>query len=442
MSAPSGPAGRVVRNVHHGVRVVPTGEIEADDTALRAQAVDVADALPGQADGGGVLEAGTFDTPFDYLFDKLAAGVPAHHLDNTDPATTVAHLKALGQAMIEDEAPADAQLQATGNSTIPPVYTYWGQFIDHDITLNTDNNKGIADVTATDLKPLQPSAVVAGLHNFRQPALNLDSVYGDGPTLNGEPPTEAANMYSGPKLRLSAATVVTPGGAGETVAPPADRDLFRIAPSTEAVVGDSRNDENLIVAQLHVAFVRFHNAVLKEVRDAPGPPLDDRTLFNRVRQLVTWHYQWLVVHDYLKTVTQTGVVDKVLLGGNKVFTERNGAVYMPLEFSAAAFRFGHTMVRAFYDYNRNFGRKGNAHPDDPDGAGAVAPVATFQQLFDFTGSALGPDGKPRPFNGFGLPTLPDNWITEWDRFVDKGSVRPTTSPVRSTPSSRRRCSTC
>ncbi len=112
------------------------------------------------------------------------------------------------------------------------------------------------------------------------------------------------------------------------------------------------------------------------VQDAPGDPLDDRALFARVQQLVRWHYQWLVVHDYLKTVTQTGVVDKVLLGGNKFFTERSGGVYMPLEFSAAAFRFGHTMVRAFYDYNRNFGRKGERLRE----AGAVRDVRADVRL--------------------------------------------------------------
>jgi hypothetical protein len=177
------PSGRVVRNTHHGSLLVPR-EVGAD-AALRVQAVEVAEALQSGTETGAVERAVEFSTPFDYLFDKLAAEFPAHHLANTDPATTTAQLKALGQAMIEEQGPAGGELQATGNSTIPPVYTYWGQFIDHDITLNTDNNKGIADITKANLAPLQPSAVVAGLRNGRQPALNLDSVYGDGPTFPG-----------------------------------------------------------------------------------------------------------------------------------------------------------------------------------------------------------------------------------------------------------------
>jgi hypothetical protein len=119
-----------------------------------------------------------------------------------------------------------------------------------------------------------------------------------------------------------------------------------------------------------------------------------------------------VVHDYLKTVTLPGVVDKVLLGGNKLFQPRYGEVYMPLEFSVAAYRFGHSMVRGFYDYNRNFGRKNG-------GPGKVRPFATFQQIFAFTGSA-----RPEPFSGTGAPTLPHNWEIEWGRFVDKGDSQP------------------
>jgi hypothetical protein len=285
MTAPSGAAGRVVRNVHHGTRVITEG-VPADTVALRAQTESEADAL---ADAGGevALESVEFHTPFDYLFDKLAAEFPAHHLDDTNPAATVARLKDLGAAMIEEEAPPGGELQAQGNSTIPPVYTYWGQFIDHDITLNTDNNLGIADITRPDLKPIPPQTVVAELHNGRLPALNLDSVYGDGPTFPNDAPTEAKDFYDGPRMLLSE---VAPA-AGLPIAPADDleRDLFRADGSTEAVVGDSRNDENLIVAQLHVAFVRFHNAVLDVVQDAPGKPLDDRALFDRVRELVRWH---------------------------------------------------------------------------------------------------------------------------------------------------------
>jgi hypothetical protein len=88
---------------------------------------------------------------------------------------------------------------------------------------------------------------------------------------------------------------------------------------------------------------------------------------------------------------------------------------MPLEFSVAAFRFGHTMVRAAYDHNRNFGRRGRIRPGDHPG---FSPSASFDLLFLFTGA----EGNPNPLRG--SPTLPSNWIIEWDRFVDRGSAFP------------------
>jgi hypothetical protein len=182
-----------------------------------------------------------------------------------------------------------------------------------------------------------------------------------------------------------------------------------------AFIGDMRNDENLIVAQLHLAFLRFHNEVVNWLEQHEGG-CDQAELFNRARNLVQWHYQWLVVHDFLKTVTLSGVVDKVLLRGPQFYALRNGEIFMPLEYSVAAFRFGHTMVRGVYDFNRNFGRPGN-----------VLPNSSFDLLFLFTGNGVqrNPDGTVtlNPFFGQG-PSLPFSWIIEWDRFIDRGSAFP------------------
>jgi hypothetical protein len=122
-------------------------------------------------------------------------------------------------------------------------------------------------------------------------------------------------------------------------------------------------------------------------------------VFNTARRLVRFHYQWLVVHDYLPTVTQPGIVDEVLVNGPRFYPKRpKDELFAPLEYSVAAFRFGHSMVRGRYDHNRVFG--------------VPNALATMNQLFEFTGG-----GFPNPLAG--LTALPSNWIIEWDRFTDK-----------------------
>ena len=393
--------GQVLTEIKHG------GHILEEDSARAAAMADQQESITLAADAVGEV---LFETPFDYLLLDLKSD-PEAHLPASDPSATVAALNALGEAMVENAlAQGEDPLQPTGNATIPPVYTYWGQFIDHDLTANTDRNSKISDITASDLAPLDPDFVVANLKNLRQPTLNLDSVYGDGPTFDASNPTQAGSFYDGIKLKVGtvATNPNTPPIAGDPIPP--DEDLQRDLPRIDktAQIADARNDENLIIAQLHTAYLRFHNAVVDWVIANEGSYSSDEQRFERARQLTRWHYQWLVVHDYLKTVSLSGIPDKILLSGPKHYAPRDGVAYMPLEFSVAAYRFGHTMVRAAYDHNRNFGRPGK-----------VIANAPFDLLFAFTGN-----GNP-PFPAPGTTdTLPFNWIIEWDRFVHKGSSFP------------------
>ena len=321
------------------------------------------------------------------------------------------------------------------------------------MTANTDRDPtGIFDVKKSPILPVPPGTVTEQLKNLRRPTLDLDSVYGNGPGLDEayyqpDPGPADAGFYDGIRMRVGTNVLVDlTGQAIPGVRIPDDDDLERDLPrigsliadgviteddlpaeiqgdpknKTLPFIGDSRNDENLILAQFHLAVLRFHNKVVDAVEADPAAygveDATDAEKFACVQRLVRWHYQWLVVNDYLPTVTMPGMVDKVLLGGNKFYEPlAGGELFAPLEYSVAAFRFGHTMVRGAYDHNRNFGV--TVPPSVPP------RVATFAQLFQFTGNGHVIDADDitksthNPFRN--SATLPFNWIIEWDRMVDK-----------------------
>lgn len=302
-----------------------------------------------------------------------------------------ARLLALAKAMRDvDDPDADTQ----GDSKMPAGFTYLGQFIDHDVTLDTTPLTERID---------DPEAV----ENFRTPALDLDSVYGLGPAgsphlYERDPETLAmgARLLTGTALR--SARIVVPG---QEIPDLPGHDLPRSAHTGLALIGDPRNDENLLVAQLHVAFIKFHNKVVDHLR-GQGVPAGD--LFERARQLVTWHYQWLVLHEFLGQITgDPGIAERIVRAGRRHnrFVKRP---FMPVEYAVAAYRFGHSMVRERYDHNAIF-RKGGATP------------ATLGLLFSFTAKSgrlvgsLRPPATPLP-----QPVLPSNWVIDWRRFFDFG----------------------
>ncbi len=313
-------------------------------------------------------------TKFDYMFPALQAS-PANLLP-TSPAT-LEGLDALGLSM--REAGPEAADPAR-DSTIPSAYTYLGQFIDHDITLELRSDK-LASVTDPALVPLPLATIHSQLFDARTPGLDLDSVY-----------TAPAPHDGADKMQVGQVTVVTSGGPPPFTHVPGVIDPFHDLPrkppaadpkiDREALIGDGRNDENLVVAQLHTAFLRAHNAIV-----------DSGQTFAGARKLLRRHYQWIVLHDFLPRIANPRIAAAIVRQHTAPHVPP-AFRFMPLEFSVAAYRFGHSMVRANYDHNINF------------------PNATLAQLFTFT--ALSGDNA-------GLPTLPDNWIIQWEKFVDAGA---------------------
>ncbi len=305
------------------------------------------------------------------------------------PPLTVpeAALQALANAM-KDANPDDP---AGDNPNIPAGFTYLGQFVDHDITL---------DLTSIGEKAADPTAV----HNFRTPALDLDSIYGLGPDgsrhLYARASGGGSGKTPGPKF-LIGRTINVPFG---NVTGDHRNDLPR-SPEGFALIGDHRNDENLLVAQTHLAMLKFHNKVC-DIVSVGGMPAEQ--VFNEARRIVTWHYQWMVLHDFVERLTEPGIVARILNQGRKFYRFKK-VPYMPVEFSAAAYRLGHSMVREVYSHNRIF---------TPGGV-----PATLDLLFQFTGLSGGIIGDlaPNPPAGpLPLPVLSSNWIIDWRRFFRLG----------------------
>jgi hypothetical protein len=192
--------------------------------------------------------------------------------------------------------------------------TFFGQFLDHDMTFDADSRLA---------HPTDPQTA----RNYRTPSLDLDSLYRAGPVAQQELYDPSDHV----KLKLES------GGLFE--------DLPRRADST-AIVGDPRNDENLIIAGLHCAFAAFHNRAVDHVRgEGPSGAAD---VFEAARRLTTWHYHWLVVTEFLPQIVGQDIVDRVLRRGRRFYTPARGEAFMPVEFQTGTYRMGHSMVRPSY----------------------------------------------------------------------------------------------
>ena len=305
-----------------------------------------------------VLRSRTHNGRFGRMFRPLPA------LVSSDSA-----LAALAESM--GDAASDA---SADNPDLPAGYTYLGQFVDHDITF---------DPVSSHDRLQDPD----GQHNFRTPRFDLDSLYGrgqsDSPYLYDEDDPD--------KLLVGRNTA--------TIHEPVDLPRNQ---QGRALIGDPRNDVHVIVSQLHLAFLRFHNAVVDHLRMRFVP---DRELFEEARRLTRWHYQWVVVEDYLRRLVGPDILDSVLVrdaatGSASARLQHyswKNQPFIPVEFSAAAFRFGHSQVRAAYRLN--------------DGLEPL-PILTDIRV-------------PNPLQHLGgFRPLPKRWTVQWKHFFALDGTTP------------------
>ncbi|ELB2918129.1 hypothetical protein AB3A93_000894 [Vibrio parahaemolyticus] len=220
-----------------------------------------------------------------------------------------------------------------GSTTTPLGYVFLGQFIDHDITL---------DVISSFNKINDPEAI----QNFRTPALDLDCIYGSGPEASPYLYFQAPKDGTDREKAISGRLLLT-----------LKDDLVR-APSypdgntkRAALIGDPRNDENRIVSQIQLTMHFFHNAVVNYILDnLEKLKLHEHEIFEEAQRLTRWHYQWVIVNDFLKRIVGKELVEDILYNGKKLYQDE-GKPYIPVEFAVAAYRFGHTMVTKKLKYN-------------------------------------------------------------------------------------------
>ncbi|HSE19937.1 MAG TPA: peroxidase family protein [Pyrinomonadaceae bacterium] len=315
-----------------------------------------------------VAESEPGTVPFSFMFPDLTDD------DLLTPSETMlADLAELGASMQDTDD--DTQF----NSAIPAAYTYFAQFIDHDITFSdVKKEEGQTDselLADPNLSPWSKKEIEEKVRNKRTTALQLECVYGN--ISPGQlPPRDGQKFVLGQ---------VCPHH-GRPADKDENNDLPRLGHSKNpkkdraAFINDPRNDSNLIVSQIHVAFLRAHNAIVDQLEC----PFDDAKL------ILQKSYQWMVYNEFLPRFVRQE--DIKAAHDKPLFDHLSG---VPLEFSVGAFRFGHSLVRKIYYLNDNFSR------------------VPLQRLFMLTVLSNGLTATL----GEGCLCLPGNKIIEWRKFL-------------------------
>ncbi|WP_434612006.1 peroxidase family protein [Tabrizicola sp. M-4] len=364
--------------------------------------------LAGGAPAGGVAR----QSRYGYLFPALADEPGVGCFAGTDEAETLARLRAFEEATHLPVNPPSALLMR-----LPAAYTYFGQFVNHDISAPV-GGVAAADAPAPVgvIGPAEPQGlgqtwradrqtILARVVNEQGRPLMLGSLYGDWPDTD-DPGIAALFARDGKRFRLARVAAVKDVEFTDIDVDPATVLRATGAPDLprrgrEAVIADRRNDGNLILSQMHLAFLRVHNRAVAALEPAIR---DDAACFRAARRLVTLHYHWLILNDFLPRILSRTVLTRPLA---EWASRLAAAREVPMEFTTAAFRFGHSMVGRAYDFNANFGA-----------GGKIAGEAKLIELFRFTSAQnMGhPEGPARQ--------VPEHWVIDWERVTAGGMARP------------------
>lgn len=270
----------------------------------------------------------------------------------------------LGRLMLESPDQGD-------HPSLPAGYTYLGQLIAHDISCTKN--------TTITIGP-QPSTPPPQSMN---PSLDLDTLYGEGPKNRPE-------LYKEDRAGLI---------LGKTIGSRSlDNDLPRLGnvENRLARIADPRNDDHLALAQIVVAFIKFHNLVVERLKERK---LSGERLFEEARRTVVLHYQSIIFHDFLPRLIPESILNQALTESPlQFFIPAEGeTAFAPIEFSHGAFRFGHSLIRSHYSWNTL---------QDKAERNGMAPL---HELISLTGR-----------NGtlHSSASLPTDWVIDWTRFFE------------------------
>jgi hypothetical protein len=284
--------------------------------------------------GTSTMTAGT-PANFGRIFPNLPAFFAALHPSGITDALQAALLdigKAGGVLDAKDQlsaGPVALIVDPSVNGNNPPTNpdnpthtagtTFMGQFMDHDMTFDAGSPLGV---------PTSPFTAL----NSRTPYFDLDSMYGQGPVASPQ-------LYDSTDM---AKLTMGFGGLFE--------DLPRDPNTNTAIIPDPRNDENLMIAGLHCAFMLFHNRSVDYVRQSQGLS-DPLAEYAAARQLTLWHYHWVILREILPLMIGPAMLADILTNGARFYKPSMGQAAMPVEFQGASYRFGHSMVRPSYRAN-------------------------------------------------------------------------------------------
>jgi hypothetical protein len=322
--------------------------------------------------------------------EKPVIGTPL-----TDPPTGEPLMEGTTQVVASKDH--NDALAENPNPLLTSGFTFVGQFIDHDITFDT---------TPLDQQHSDPYATT----NFRTPRFDLDAVYGRGPTADPQ-------LYD-PQDRDKFLIVETPYTTIRTDTLKTSDVVYDVprTSSGEAIMADPRNDQTLILLQLHVAMQLFHNKLVDHVRARRTPRA---AVFESARRLARWHYQWMVTHEFLPAIVGKTMADSVykeVPSGAPVIkikyykpTNPTRRPFIPVEFSVAAYRFGHSITRPRYTVRD--------YVTSDDATVAVSSVPLFE-------------AEPSDNALNGSRALPPRLKVQWSKFFNKTGSPRTARPVR------------